>query len=96
MRLEWAYELFLRCRQARIPFLFKQASHLSTEYGIDALARYVAEVEGRDYDPGDPLLREYPETDPPLLSFRELGQRFTDTEFVQIRKLDGRVVTKQE
>jgi len=89
MRMEWAYELFLRCKQAGIPFLFKQASDLRTERGIDALARYIADVEGRKYDPVDPVIREYPETDPPLLPFTEHGLRFTDAQWAKLVQIQG-------
>jgi protein gp37 len=36
-RLSWAYEVYRRCRDAGIPFLFKQASDLYTERGSMAL-----------------------------------------------------------
>jgi hypothetical protein len=56
-------------------FLFKQASDLYTERGIDGLARYITHVEGRPYDAALAMIKQYPVTDPPLLPFIEHGHR---------------------
>lgn len=83
MDLEWAHELYERCRNANIPFLFKQASHRFTERGIDGLSRYIVDLKGEKTDCPLPLIRQYPSVDPPLLTFIEHGLRFTDEEWKQ-------------
>ena len=78
MRLAWAAEVHDRCRQQGVPFLFKQASNIHTERGINALSLVLAERDGREVDPATvPLIREYPATNLPLLPFTEHGRRFT-------------------
>ncbi|MDR5729232.1 MAG: hypothetical protein RB191_17590 [Terriglobia bacterium] len=82
MNLEWANELYERCKHVGIPFLFKQSSSIYTERGIDGLARYIADMEGRKYSADDPLIREYPATTPSLLPFLEHGSRYDDAEWL--------------
>jgi protein gp37 len=78
MKMEWAAEVHDLCKEQNIPFLFKQASNIHTERGINALSIFLAEREGRDVDPATvPLIRQYPETSMPLLPFTEHGKRFT-------------------
>lgn len=82
MKLEWAHELYEKCKHAGIPFLFKQSSNIYTERGIDGLARYIADMERREYSADDPLIREYPATTPPLLPFLQHGTRYDDAEWL--------------
>lgn len=78
MKMAWAAEVYDRCRQQAIPFLFKQASNIHTERGINALSLYLGEREGPEVDPATvPLIREYPVTGKPLLPFTEHGKRFS-------------------
>ena len=78
MQMAWAAEVHDVCRRHEVPFLFKQASHIHTERGINALSLYLAEREGKVEDPATvPVIREYPPTDVPLLPFTEHGKRFS-------------------
>ncbi len=81
MQMRWAHEVRRRCLAAGAPFLFKQATDLYTERGIDGLARYIAQVEGRPYDSARALIRQYPVTDPPLPPFAEHGHRYRDDQW---------------
>jgi protein gp37 len=92
MQLQWAYEVYRRCRDVGIPFLFKQASNLYTERGIDGLARYIAQAEGKPYDPAHALIRQYPVTDPPLSPFIEHGKRYRDEEWERLVQISGAAV----
>jgi hypothetical protein len=69
---------------AGIPFLFKQSSDLYTERGIDGLSRFIAWWEGRQYDPAQALIRQYPATVPPLLPFTEHGHRYSDQQWTKL------------
>jgi protein gp37 len=89
MKLAWAYEVYQRCQEAGIPYLYKQSSDIYTERGIDGLARYIARVEGKPYDPSHALIRQYPVTDPPLLPFAEHGKRYDDEQWLQLVKISG-------
>jgi protein gp37 len=89
MQLRWAYEVYRRCQDASIPFLYKQSSDIYTERGIDGLGRYIAQVEGRPYDDQEPLLRQYPPTDPPLLPFIEHGRRYSDEQWGKLVQISG-------
>jgi len=78
MDLKWAAEVHDLCKAQRIPFLFKQASNIHTERGINALSVYLAERAGRKVDTLTvPLIREYPVTPLPLLPLTEHGKWFT-------------------
>ncbi|MGB8477889.1 MAG: DUF5131 family protein [Acidobacteriaceae bacterium] len=46
MRMRWAAELYDLCRERGIPFLFKQASHIYTERGINGTRPGKAMVDG--------------------------------------------------
>jgi protein gp37 len=89
MQLRWAHEVYRRCQDAGIPFLFKQSSDLYTERGSDGLARYLAHVEGRPYDAALAMIRQYPVTDPPLLPFVEHGKRYSDEQWVKLLQISG-------
>jgi Protein of unknown function (DUF5131) len=90
MDLQWALELYQRCQAAGVPFLFKQASDLYTERGIDGLSRYIRHLGGVVSPGPGPLIREYPITDPPLLPFTERGHRYTDSQWaIQIKNATG-------
>jgi hypothetical protein len=83
MKMEWAAEVHDKCRKQGIPFLFKQASNIYTERGINALSLFLADREEDLADPASvPLIREYPATAVPLLPFVEHGKRFTMTDWV--------------
>ena len=86
MEIAWAYELYQRCQQAGIPYLYKQSSNYKTERGIDGLNRYIADLDDREYDVDEPLIRQYPATTPALLPFIEHGQRFTDAQWAKVRQ----------
>jgi hypothetical protein len=86
MELAWAYELYQRCQQAGIPYLYKQSSNYNTERGIDGLNRYMADLERREYSIDEPLVRQYPATTPGLLPFVEHGKRYTDAQWAKARK----------
>jgi protein gp37 len=78
MKMEWAAEVHALCKKQGIPFLFKQASNIYTERGINSLSLFMAEREGREVDPATvPLVRQYPATELPLLPFVEHGMRFS-------------------
>jgi protein gp37 len=82
MDLKWAAEVHELCGAQRIPFLFKQASNIHTERGINGLSLYLAERAGQEVDPEAVLLiREYPKTELPLMPFTEHGKRFTMKEY---------------
>lgn len=82
MEMAWAAEVHDLCRMQRIPFLFKQASNIYTERGINGLSLYLAKRAGQEVDPDTvPLIREYPATGLPLLPFVEHGKRFSMAEF---------------
>lgn len=86
MSMQWAAEIHDLCRARNIPFLFKQASNIYTERGINGLSLYLADRDGREVDPLTvPLLRAYPATRKPLLPFKEQGQRYTAGEWAKYR-----------
>jgi len=77
MKMAWAAELHDVCKERAIPFLFKQASNIHTERGINALSLFLAERDGREVDPATvPVIRQYPATRLPLMAFTEHGKRF--------------------
>jgi len=58
MDMAWAAEVHDLCKQQSIPFLFKQASNIYTERGINALSLFLTERESRAVDPATvPLIR---------------------------------------
>jgi protein gp37 len=89
MQLRWAHEVYRRCQDANIPFLYKQSSDIYTERGIDGLARYIAQVEGKPYDATQALVRQYPVTDPRLLPFSEHGKRYRDEQWTKLVQISG-------
>jgi protein gp37 len=89
MQPRWAYEVWRRCQDAGIPFLFKQSSDIYTERGIDGLARYIASVEGLPYHDQHALIRQYPRTDPPLLPFIEHGKRYRYEQWTKLVQTSG-------
>jgi protein gp37 len=89
MQLGWAYEVWRRCQDAGIPFLFKQSSDIYTERGIDALGRYIASVENKPYDSAQALIRQYPGTVPLLLPFTEHGRRYRDEQWEKLVQISG-------
>jgi protein gp37 len=89
MQLRWAHEVYRRCLDAGIPFLFKQSSDIYTERGIDGLPRYIAHVEGRPYDSAEAMIRQYPKTDPPLLPFIEHGHRYDGEQWERLVEISG-------
>jgi protein gp37 len=92
MRMAWAAEVHDLCKKQNVPFLFKQASNIHTERGINALSLFLAEREGREVEPATvPLIREYPATELPLLPFTEHGKRFTTVDWAKYTKAEDRV-----
>ena len=86
MDMTWAAEVHDLCRERTIPFLFKQASNIHTERGINGLSLYLAQRAGQKVDAETiPLIREYPETELPLMPFTEHGKRFTMKEYEAYR-----------
>jgi len=95
MRMEWAAEVYELCKEQNVPFLFKQASNIHTERGINALSLFLAEREGGDVDPATvPLIREYPATKLPLLPFTEHGKRFAAVDWAKYISAGNKVTKK--
>lgn len=81
MRIEWAANLYRKCWERDVRFLFKQASQRFTERGINALALQLGKHTGDGVVPETcDLIRQYPRiADGQLMPFREpdTKQRFT-------------------
>lgn len=95
MEMTWAAEVYDLCKEQRTPFLFKQASNLYTERGINALSLLLAERESRDVDPATvQLIRHYPRTDLPLLPFTEHGRRFSGEDWAGYGAVENKLPKK--
>ena len=77
------------CKEQNVPFLYKQASNIHTERGINGLSLFLAERDDRHVDPATvALIREYPATEMPLLPFTEHGKRFTAADWAKYKSAE--------
>ena len=62
MDMAWAASLYDLAQQKKIPFLFKQISHVKPEQGINSLSVYILDPEAEQAEPESfDCIREYPQ-----------------------------------
>jgi protein gp37 len=99
MQLEWAAELYDRCKAEGVAYLFKQVSAFRSEQGVNALNLYLAKRNHKKIDPATcKLIRNHPKMERELMPFPLVGPahkgRFTMAKWEKYKS--GQTETEQE